>query len=129
MNYQPTTTPSVPAGLIVGLVVFYVALLVFLVWCYVRIVRRTGYSGWWVLMALVPIGNLVMLGFFAFKEWPIQQELDYLRRHASMTALPGYGAPRQQYGYGQTPPGSGPPPGYGQTPPGYGQPQHPDDRN
>jgi hypothetical protein len=36
-------------------------------WLYARIIRRAGYSGWWVLMALVPIGNIIMLCFFAFK--------------------------------------------------------------
>jgi membrane protein YqaA with SNARE-associated domain len=25
----------------------------------VRLIRRAGYSGWWVLMAIVPIGNLI----------------------------------------------------------------------
>ena len=39
-------------------------------------------------------GNLVMLGFLAFKEWPIRRELDYLRGYAAHTGLPGYGGPQ-----------------------------------
>ncbi|WP_244847869.1 hypothetical protein [Caballeronia sp. SL2Y3] len=37
---------------------------------YVRIVKRTGHSGWWVLTGLLPIVNLVMLWVFAFARWP-----------------------------------------------------------
>jgi hypothetical protein len=133
VNYQPTAPPHLPTGAIIAIVVFYIAFIAFFAWMYVRIVRRTGYSGWWVLMALVPIGNLVMLCLFAFKEWPIQRELTYLRGYAAATGLPGYvpappgsaptpyGSAPAPYSYGQTPPG------YGQTPPGDGPPQ-PDER-
>jgi hypothetical protein len=88
---QTPPDSHVNGGLLAILIALYVALIVFVVWCYVRVIRRTGYSGWWILMSLVPIGNLTMLGFFAFKEWPIRRELDHLRRHAAMTGLPGYG--------------------------------------
>ena len=37
---------------------------------YVRIVRRTGHSGWWVLTMAVPILNFIMLWVFAFVRWP-----------------------------------------------------------
>lgn len=37
---------------------------------FVRIVRRTGHSGWWVLTMIVPILNFVMLWVFAFARWP-----------------------------------------------------------
>ncbi|MXN77871.1 hypothetical protein GR157_24385 [Burkholderia sp. 4701] len=37
---------------------------------YVRIVRRTGRSGWWVLTMAVPILNFIMLWVFAFVRWP-----------------------------------------------------------
>src|SRR3954471_5704222 len=93
VNYQPGTTSHINGAVLVVLIVLYVALIVFVIWCYVRIIRRTGYSGWWILMSLVPIGNLIMLGFFAFKAWPIQRELTYLRQHSAMTGLPGYGTP------------------------------------
>jgi len=109
VNYQPGYESPINGGALAVVIVLYIVLIGFVVWCYVRVIRRSGYSGWWVLMALVPIGNLIMLGFFAFQEWPIQRELEYLRRHASMTGLPGYASPPQQYGYGQGPYGYGPP--------------------
>ncbi|CAB3757386.1 hypothetical protein B7G54_08290 [Burkholderia puraquae] len=37
---------------------------------YVRIVRRTGHSGWWILTMFVPVLNFVMLWVFAFVRWP-----------------------------------------------------------
>jgi len=36
----------------------------------VNIVQRAGYSGWWVLVTLVPLVNIVMLWVFAFSRWP-----------------------------------------------------------
>lgn len=36
----------------------------------VIILRRTGHSGWWVLLWFVPLVNLVMLWVFAFARWP-----------------------------------------------------------
>jgi energy-coupling factor transporter transmembrane protein EcfT len=35
------------------------------------VVKKAGYSGWWVLLGLVPIVGLVMLWVFAFSRWPI----------------------------------------------------------
>ncbi|ACR32124.1 hypothetical protein EFP18_26450 [Burkholderia glumae] len=37
---------------------------------YIRILRRTGHSGWWVLALLIPGVNLVAIWIFAFVEWP-----------------------------------------------------------
>ena len=41
----------------------------------VQILRRAGYSGWWVLVLLVPVVNLAMVLRFAFTEWPVQRAL------------------------------------------------------
>jgi hypothetical protein len=35
-----------------------------------RVVRRAGFSPWWVLLALVPLVNLVVLWVFAYSRWP-----------------------------------------------------------
>jgi len=35
-----------------------------------RVVQRAGFSPWWVLVALVPLVNLVVLWVFAFRRWP-----------------------------------------------------------
>jgi len=36
----------------------------------VKILQKAGYSGWWVLLWFVPIGNIVALWIFAFADWP-----------------------------------------------------------
>jgi hypothetical protein len=38
------------------------------------IVRKAGYSPWWVVTGLVPLLNVVMVVTFAFADWPILQE-------------------------------------------------------
>lgn len=39
---------------------------------YVMIVRKAGYSGWWVLVLFVPLVNLIMLWVFALARWPVE---------------------------------------------------------
>ena len=41
----------------------------------VRIVQRAGYSGWWVLIMLVPILNMLALWYFGFGPWPSDTKL------------------------------------------------------
>jgi hypothetical protein len=36
----------------------------------VRILHRTGYSGSWSVVALVPIVNVIMLWIFSKADWP-----------------------------------------------------------
>jgi len=38
----------------------------------VKILNKAGYSGAWVLLALIPMVNLVALWIFAFSTWPSQ---------------------------------------------------------
>lgn len=52
-----------------GLVGIGIALVIFVV-PLVKILRKAGYSGWWILIWLVPIANIVMLWVFAFSDWP-----------------------------------------------------------
>jgi hypothetical protein len=35
-----------------------------------RITERTGYSGWWGLLNLLPFGTLLWACFVAFSKWP-----------------------------------------------------------
>jgi len=60
-------------------VVAYVAVAVIFLVAYVRIIQKAGYSGWWVLVGLVPILNVVMFLVFAFSRWPVLRERDALR--------------------------------------------------
>ena len=39
----------------------------------VKILRKAGYSGWWLLTAFVPFLNVIMLWIFAFARWPIEE--------------------------------------------------------
>ncbi|KSW21261.1 hypothetical protein ATM99_14605 [Cellulomonas sp. B6] len=54
---------------------FYLVVLV----AYVRIIQKAGYSGWWVLVGLVPGLNLVMFLVFAYSRWPVLRENELLR--------------------------------------------------
>ncbi len=59
--------------------VLYIAVAVIFFIAYVRIIQKAGYSGWWVLVGLVPILNVVMFLVFAFSRWPVLRERDALR--------------------------------------------------
>jgi hypothetical protein len=97
-------------GAVTGLVIVGIAVWLVFIIAYIKIISRAGYSGWWVLIILVPIANIVMLLVFAYKEWPIQRELRELRGWANQIQK-GSGGPSYGQGYGQAP-------GYGQDP-GY----------
>ena len=48
-----------------GLIVL--ALVIVPLW---RICTRAGFSGWWSLLVVVPLLNLIMLWVFAYAKWP-----------------------------------------------------------
>jgi type II secretory pathway component PulF len=60
------TYPSFVLTMFVGLIV---SSLVFLV-PVVKVLRRTGHSALWCLLAFVPGLNLIAFWVFAFKPWP-----------------------------------------------------------
>ncbi|HZZ69322.1 MAG TPA: hypothetical protein VFE18_14205 [Phenylobacterium sp.] len=37
------------------------------------ILRRAGFSGWWVVLWFVPLVNLAAIWFFAMARWPGQE--------------------------------------------------------
>lgn len=41
---------------------------------FTRIVRKAGFSAWWILPSLIPIVGLVLLWVFAFSKWPSYPE-------------------------------------------------------
>jgi hypothetical protein len=57
----------------------YIAIAVIFLIAYIRIIQKAGYSGWWILVGLVPILNVIMLLVFAFSRWPVLRERDALR--------------------------------------------------
>ena len=63
-------TPNIgPIELLVMLTLIFSMLLV-VVWPVWRICSRAGFPGALSLLILVPIGNLFLLFFLAFAEWP-----------------------------------------------------------
>ena len=51
-----------------GLIVL--AILALPAWIFSRTLGKSGLSGWWAVLGLVPLVNLVALWVFAFTEWP-----------------------------------------------------------
>ncbi len=60
----------------------FVCILIFIIsiiiWC--KIFRKTGYSWALGLLMLVPVANLVMFLILAFTKWPIEKELEDLKK-------------------------------------------------
>ena len=83
------------------------ALLIIMIVAYVSIIRQAGYSGWWVLVGLVPVVNLIMLFVFAFSTWPVTRQLRLLQGTGR------YGRPNHPIvpAPGTVPPGPGTPAG------------------
>ena len=40
------------------------------IWLTARIVGKAGFSGWWGIVSIVPVLNLIMIWVFAFIDWP-----------------------------------------------------------
>ena len=40
---------------------------------WVKILTKAGYSGWWILIGVVPLVNVIMFLVFAFSDWPALQ--------------------------------------------------------
>ena len=43
----------------------------FFVFCCIRIAQKAGYARWFGAVVVIPIVNLVVLGYMAFEAWPI----------------------------------------------------------
>ena len=37
------------------------------------IAKKAGYSGWWAVVMLIPLVNLIMIWVFAFAKWPVER--------------------------------------------------------
>jgi hypothetical protein len=53
-------------------IIFLVAFLIFIV-PYALVIKKAGYSGWWVLVTFIPLVNLIMLWVFALARWPVEE--------------------------------------------------------
>lgn len=65
---------SINAGLLLGVGVFYLAIIAFFIIGYWKIWSKAGFNGAWSLLMLVPIANIVAFGYLAFAEWPIHKK-------------------------------------------------------
>ena len=46
------------------------------------ILRKAGYSGWWILTLLVPFVSMIMPWAFALSKWPLEREVERARNSA-----------------------------------------------
>jgi hypothetical protein len=76
--------PDMSAGLITTLTLIYAGFSALGIAAGVSILRKAGYSPWWVVTGFIPIVNIVMVVAFAFADWPILQ--DRRRYHRLKTA-------------------------------------------
>ena len=51
-------------------IVNFLPFVVFVIWMSVRVFHKAGRSGWWCLLLLVPVLNIVTVWVFAFVRWP-----------------------------------------------------------
>jgi uncharacterized membrane protein YhaH (DUF805 family) len=52
-----------------GLIII-VAFIAITVVPFVRIFQKAGRTGWWAVLMLIPLINLIVLWIFAFSKWP-----------------------------------------------------------
>jgi uncharacterized membrane protein YhaH (DUF805 family) len=55
-------------------VLVFLPVVALIIWMMVRVAHKAGYSGWWVVLMLVPLLNLITLWVFAFTDWPALRE-------------------------------------------------------
>lgn len=103
----------VASGAGAAIFIVYLIIVVVSIVAAVKVLAKAGYSGWWVLVALVPLLNVIMLLVFAFSEWPVVREVKALR--AQLSSRSGYGPPPGYGGLGGPPPP--PSPGFGSVVP------------
>lgn len=63
---------TVPGGFESVLII--ISLVAFILWILllIKIIKKSGFSGWWVLVTLIPVLNLIFIWVFAFIKWPIE---------------------------------------------------------
>jgi hypothetical protein len=108
-----TVCNGLSAGFFAGLGVLlfvYIAIAVLGIIAAVKVITKAGYSGWWILIAFVPIVGSIFVLVFAFSTWPITREVEMLR--ARLAGAGGYGRPGD---YGERPSGGS---GSAHLPPG-----------
>ena len=62
---------------------------VFMVAVLGNIFSKAGFSRWYSVLLAIPIANLIVIMWFSFTEWPIEEEL--LKLQLTTTKLTDYG--------------------------------------
>jgi len=60
-------------GIGLGSVIIILLLIAIPILLFAPIARKAGYSGWWSLLMIIPLVNLVMIWVFAFAKWPVEK--------------------------------------------------------
>ncbi len=55
------------------LIIFLIIIAIPTVLIFSRVVKKAGFSGWWSVVLIVPLLNLIMVWVFAFMEWPAEK--------------------------------------------------------
>lgn len=76
----------------------------------VKVISKAGYSGWWILITLVPFVGFVMFLVFAFSKWPVEVRLEAAERSNRQSGPHGWDPDGAG---GRAPVGS--PPGWGRS--------------
>jgi len=61
-------------------VIIYIATVIVFIWAWRGILHKMGYSGWYVLLFFIPIVNLAAFFYLASVKWPIEKELEGLKK-------------------------------------------------
>ena len=100
-------------SLISTLVLIYAGLSALGIAAGVSILRKAGYSPWWVITGLIPLVNVVMVIAFAFADWPVLQQRRRDHRQSGIDnrqpATQATADPRFTYTYSPVGPASGGP--------------------
>ncbi len=58
-------------------VAIFIAVFILNIWMNVLILRKSGYSLWWLLATFIPIVNIIIIWVFAFSDWPNLRKRQY----------------------------------------------------
>jgi len=63
---------SIYSAFLVSTLVFSMVFVIIMLIPYVLIIRKAGYSGWWVLTIFLPFVGIIMIWVFALARWPLE---------------------------------------------------------
>jgi len=79
IKMESTIETAVAAGIAIGIVLFWLAIVVITIVAYCKIFSKAGY-GWAIgLLMIVPVANLIVMLVLAFGDWPVLKELRALK--------------------------------------------------